>query len=53
MEVYRLNWQNEPCVAVSKLAKDIKNPEVKLLNSDKKTFVDVDDISAMAFDARR
>ena len=42
MEVYRLNWQNEPCADVLESEKDPKKPEVKPLDSAKKSFDGVD-----------
>jgi len=51
VEVSRLNWQNEPCAALLESEKDPKKPEVKSLDSAKKSLNDVDDISSMAFDA--
>lgn len=51
VEVYRLNWQNEPCTDVSESEKDPKKPKVEPLVPAKKSLDDVDDISAMSFDA--
>ena len=53
VEVYRLNWQHQPCAEPDSKKTGLKSltPEVKSLDSAKKSLDDVDDISPMAFDA--
>ncbi|MGR8998549.1 MAG: nSTAND1 domain-containing NTPase, partial [Gammaproteobacteria bacterium] len=53
IEVYRLNWQNEPCADGSESKNDLKKPEVKplLLEENSLNLDNVYEISALAFDA--